>query len=202
MAKRSAMLALAATLSLGLPAHAQDRLPPLPSGQMSAEQAAAAQQFLDTRKVPVFGPFVPLLRSPELMLRAKEMGDYLRYRSALPPRLSELAILLTARAWSQNVEWEIHHPEAIKAGLAASTIDAIASGRRPDRLAADEAAVYDVTTQLEQSKKVDDATYARAVALLGARGVVDLVGINGYYTLLAMILNTAQTPAKDAATFR
>ena len=152
-----------------------------------------AQQFLETRKTPVFGPFIPLLRSPDLMLRAKEMGDYLRYNSVLPPRLSELAILITAHTWSQNVEWEIHQPIALKAGVPAAVVDAIAAGRRPETMSPEEAAVYDVSTQLERTKALDDKTYARALSLLGDRGVVDLVGINGYYTFLAMVLNAART---------
>jgi len=193
MSGRRVALAFALALAGVACARAQDRMPPISPDQMTPEQAAAAKQFLETRKTPVFGPFVPLLRSPELMIRAKEMGDYLRYRSALPPRLSELAILLTARAWSQNVEWEIHQPEALKAGVSAATIAAIAARRRPAGLQPDEAATYDVITQLDRTKTVDDKTYARASKLLGEKGVVDLVGINGYYTLLAMTLNVART---------
>ena len=196
-------LALMATVSLlgaGLQANAQARLPLPAPGQMTPQQAAAARQFLETRKSPVFGPFIPLLRSPDLMLRAKEMGDYLRYNSVLPPRLSELAILIVARSWSQNVEWEIHQPIALKAGVSAATVEAIAAGRRPDAMTREEEAVYDVLTEVERTKTLGDKTYARALALFGDRGVVDLIGIEGYYTFLAMVLNVARTETTGGPT--
>ena len=193
MRRLGALLAIALPLGLSLQAHAEARLPlPAPS-HMTPQQTAAAQAFLETRKTPVFGPFIPLLRSPDLMLRAKEMGDYLRYNSALPPRLSELAILIVARSWSQNVEWEIHQPIALKAGVLASTVEAIAAGRRPATMTREEEAVYDVVTEVERTKTLGNKTYARAVALFGDRGVIDLIGIEGYYTFLAMVLNVART---------
>ena len=173
---------------------AQDRLPPIPAGEMTSAQKEAAAQFEVIRGREVFGPFVPLLRSPELMLRAASMGDYLRYKSALPPRLSEFVILMTARQWSQHYEWSIHHPEAIKAGLKPETAEALAQGRRPDGMADDEAIVYEFCRELHDNKSVSDRTYARAVAILGEQATVDMIGVSGYYTLLAMVLNTARTP--------
>src|SRR5579859_5388227 len=102
-----------------------DRMPEIPADKMTPEQKKAADDFLAERKVPIFGPFVPLLRSPEVMLRAKAMGDYLRYKSVLPPQLNEFAILITARHWTQGYEWAVHEPIAVKAGLKAEITQAM-----------------------------------------------------------------------------
>jgi 4-carboxymuconolactone decarboxylase len=170
-----------------------DRLPPLPFEQLSAAQQVAAQAVIDGPRGALYGPFVPLIRSPELMEAAQRMGEYLRYRSALGTRLSELAILVTARQWDQPVEWAIHAPIALDCGIAAAVVDAIAARRRPPDMSGEEALVHDFSLQLQQKKQVGDATYAAALACFGERGVVDLMGINGYYTFLAMVMNGART---------
>jgi 4-carboxymuconolactone decarboxylase len=170
-------------------------MPEIPPAQLTDAQKQAAGEFQTLRKTPVFGPFVPLLRSPELMLAANRMGLYLRYNSVLPLRISEFAILLVARHWSQPVEWQIHHPIALKAGVAPGTAAAIADGRRPDAMNEDEAVVWDFTTELQSNKSVSDRTYSRALETFGEQGVVDLTGICGYYALLAMIMNVARTAA-------
>ena len=110
---------------------AQQRLPTIPPDQYTVEQKKAADEFLATRKVPVFGPFEPMMHSPEVMNMARAMGDYLRYHSAIGNTLSELVILITAREWSQDYEWYVHYPIALKAGIAKDIADAIADGRRP-----------------------------------------------------------------------
>ncbi|MGK5077934.1 carboxymuconolactone decarboxylase family protein [Janthinobacterium sp. HLX7-2] len=170
-----------------------DRLPPLPLDQLDPQQRVAAQAIIDGPRGALYGPFVPLIRSPELMETAQRMGEYLRYRSAIGTRLSELAILVTARQWDQQVEWAIHAPLAVQNGIAQAAVDAIAARRVPDALKEDEQAVHDFCIELQQSKRVSDATYASALALFGEHGVVDLMGINGYYTFLAMLMNGAQT---------
>lgn len=177
---------------------AGDRLPAIPAAQMTPAQQQAVADFKTARGVAVTGPFHPLLRSPELMTRTRAIGDYLRYKSALPPRLSEFVILMTARAWTQQYEWNAHYPIAIKAGLRPEVAQAVAEGRRPVAMAADEAALYDFCQELHRDKSVSDATYARAVSAFGEQAVVDAVGISGYYTMLAMVLNTARTPAGDS----
>ena len=186
-----------------MPGFELDRLPPLPADQLDARQRAAAQAIIDGPRGALYGPFVPLIRSPELMDAAQRMGEYLRYRSAIGTRLSELAILVTARQWDQQVEWAIHAPLAAQNGIAQAAIDAIAERRAPDSLLDDERAVHDFCIELQQHKRVSDATYARALALFGEHGVVDLMGINGYYTFLAMVMNGAQTAVppleRDAA---
>jgi len=171
-----------------------DRMPPIPADKMTPEQKKAAEEFLAERKIPVFGPFVPLLRSPEVMQRARAMGDYLRYRTVLPPKLNEFAILITARQWTQQYEWDVHHPIAIKAGLDAEIAKAVAEGRRPKAMPEEEEIIYEFCIELHRNQSVCDATYARAVARFGEQGVIDLVGVNGYYTFLAMALNVARTP--------
>jgi 4-carboxymuconolactone decarboxylase len=188
------VMATAATLAAPRPAPAQDRMPPIPADKMTDAQRAAVAAFKAARSAEISGPFVPLLRSPEVMTRARAMGDYLRYKSALPPRLSEFVILLTARRWTQQYEWNAHRPLALQGGLGADVVTAIAEGRRPDRLADDEDAVYTLWDELQKNQSVSDATYGRAVAKLGEQGVIDALGITGYYTMLAMVMNTTRTP--------
>jgi len=180
-------------------AAAQTRLPTIPPAQYTPEQKQAAADFEAARKTPVFGPFEPLMYSPQVMTQARAMGDYLRYKSAIGTTLSELAILVTAREWTQDYEWYVHQPIAVKAGIRAAITDAIADGRRPIGMSDDEEIVYDFSTELHHNKRVSDATFARAEKRFGKQGVVDLTGINAYYTLLAMQLNTAgYEPPKDA----
>jgi 4-carboxymuconolactone decarboxylase len=171
-----------------------DRMPPLREDELGAAQRAAAAELAAGPRGAVVGPFIAALRSPELMTRLQRLGEYLRYRNALGPRLTELAILVTARAWSQPFEWAMHVGEAEARGIARATIAAIARGRRPARMAADEAIVHDFVRDLHEKQAVGDATYARAVAAFGEAAVVDLTAVAGYYTTLAMILNVARTP--------
>jgi 4-carboxymuconolactone decarboxylase len=178
-----------------------DRLGPIPPEQMTPVQRAAAQAIIDGPRGAVYGPFVPLLRSPELMENAQRMGEYLRYRSAIGVRLSELVILVTAREWDQQVEWAIHAPIAQQVGITADVIQAIAGRARPKAMLADEEVVYDFCMELQRDKRVSDRVYKDALALFGEQGVVDLMGLNGYYTFLAMVMNAAQTgvPPSSAA---
>jgi 4-carboxymuconolactone decarboxylase len=170
-----------------------DRMPEIPPEKMTAEQKKAADEFFAERKVPIFGPFVPLFRSPEVMQRARAMGDYLRYKSVLPAALNEFTILITARRWSQSYEWAVHQPIAVKAGLKPEITQALAEGRRPQGMSPDEEIIYEFSTELHENQSVSDATYARALSRFGEQGVIDLLGVNGYYTFLAMVLNTART---------
>lgn len=179
---------------LPLAAYAQERLPAIPADRLTDAQKQAVADFKTARGADVSGPFIPLLRSPEVMTRARAMGDYLRYKSTLPPRLSEFVILLTAREWAQSYEWYAHYPLAIKGGLKPDIAKAVAEGRRPEGMAADETVLYEFCTELHRNRSVSDATYARAVATFGEQGVIDAVGISGYYTLIAMTLNVARVP--------
>ena len=191
--------ALAAlVVPLGAPM-AQVRMPEVPADKLTEAQKKAAEEFQRIRGVPVFGPFVPLLRSPELMLAARNMGDYLRYKSSLPLRINEFVILITAREWTQQLEWAIHHPIALKAGLDPAIAQAVAEGRRPDNMPEEEALAWEFSMELHHNKSVSDATYAKVVAKFGEQGAVDMAGVNGYYTFLAMAMNMARTPPPNGA---
>jgi 4-carboxymuconolactone decarboxylase len=198
MFRRTTVL-LASTLFLAAPAGAQSRLPDVPPAQYDADQKKAAEDFQAARKVPLSGPFQTMMYSPEVMSRARAMGDYLRFHSAIGNTLSELVILITARAWSQGYEWSAHQPIALKAGISADIVDAIADGRRPAAMSADEEIVYDFTMELQHNKSVSDATYARTEKRFGRKGAVDIAGISGYYTFLALQLNMARQPVAAGA---
>jgi 4-carboxymuconolactone decarboxylase len=172
-----------------------DRLPPIPPEAWTDAQRELAEAIINGPRGALLPPFVPLLRSPELMDHAQRMGEYLRYRSAIGLRLSELAILIVARQWSQQVEWAIHAPIALREGLAPELVEAIAESRRPSTMRADEALVHDFCIELHRDRAVSEPTWNASVQAFGEQGAVDLIGINGYYSLLAMVMNAARTPA-------
>jgi 4-carboxymuconolactone decarboxylase len=173
------------------------RMPMIPDAQMTEAQKAVVKEIVSGPRGHLVGPFIPLLRSPDFMNRLQKTGEYLRFNSALEPRRSEMVILMTARVWSQVFEWHHHRIIAEKTGLAAEIIDAIAEGRRPAKMAADEAAIYDFIDELSRNRSVSDPTYARAKEHFGERGVIDMIGIHGYYSLLAMILNVSRAPLPE-----
>lgn len=195
---RAALIA-AVTFAVTMPAMAQDRMPPVPAEQQTPEQRKAAEAFRASRKQDVFGPFVPLHRSPEVMLRAMTLGEYLRYRTVFPPKLNELIILITARHFTQQYEWYVHYPIALKEGVSREIADAIADGRRPAGMSPDEELIYDFCTELLDNQSVSDPTYARSIARWGEQGTIEMVGVVGYYTFQSMVLNTARTPAPSGA---
>jgi 4-carboxymuconolactone decarboxylase len=172
---------------------ADDRMPPIAAEKMTPEQRQAAEEFAAGRGHAVSGPFAVMLRSPEVMLRAKAMGDYLRFRNVLPKRVSEMVILITAREWTQQYEWAYHYGIALQEGLAKPIVEAIAEGRRPEAMREDEAAAYDFSIELHKRRSVSDATYARALGLFGEQGIIDLIGVSGYYSFLAMMMNVARS---------
>jgi 4-carboxymuconolactone decarboxylase len=190
------LLVLVVTLGLaaGPPASAQDRLPPVPADKLTPAQKKTVDEYKKARGGEPAGPWAVLTRSPELMSRTLMLSDYLRFNSKLPPRLSEFVILMTAREWGQNYEWNAHHSLAIKGGLNPEIAKAVGEGRRPAQMAEDEASLYDLIQELLRNRTVSDATYARAVSTFGEQAVVDAVSISGYYTMIAMLLNTARTP--------
>lgn len=181
------------------PAHAQTQTPrfkPLTESSMNEAQLKAARDLASGQRgrINMDGPNALLLRSPELMSRTQRVGEYLRYNSAIPPRLSEFAILVTARQWTAQVEWLTHYPIALKAGIDAAVADDLAQGRHPAGMKEDEAIVYQFLKELHETKTVSDATAKSALDKFGENGVIDLVGLTGYYTLLAMVLNVARMP--------
>jgi len=150
------------------------------------------------------GPFNAWLRSPELADRLQKVGEYVRFNTSLEKRLNEMAILMTAQAWSAQYEWYAHAPLAVKAGLDPAIVTALGAGRKPDNMKDDEAIVWEFTTQLRRDHSVDDATYGRALEKFGEKGIVDLIAVNGYYDVVSMTLNVAhvKAPADDEIPFK
>lgn len=170
------------------------RMPPLAREAMNDAQRAAADELIAGPRKGVKGPFIALLRSPELMARLQKVGEYLRFGSAIPARLNEFATLVVAREWTQQFEWFVHVPLALKEGVSPATIDALREGRRPPSMAADEALVYDFIVELTTRRGACDATYQACVERFGEQGVIDLVSLVGYFTLISMALNVARIP--------
>ena len=195
---RLALFAVLLSLAPSSSAEAQTRLPPIPKDKFTEAQKKAAAEF-EAARGTLGGPWAVMLRSPEMINRARGLSDYLRFKSSLPARLSEFVILITAREWTQQYEWNAHHTLAMKGGLNPDIAKAVAEGRRPEKMADDEAALYDFCIELHRNRSVSDATYARAVAKFGEQGVVDAIGLSGWYTLVAMVLNTARTPLPEGA---
>jgi 4-carboxymuconolactone decarboxylase len=170
------------------------RFPELTRDQMTDEQKKAYDGIVSGPRGGARGPFNVLLRSPQLADTVQRVGAHLRFNSSLPARLNELAIIINARFWGSKYEWHAHRALAIKAGLPDPLADAVAQGTRPAGMKPDEEVVYDFCTTLHQKHFVDDALFERAKATLGEQGVVDLIGVSGYYTLVSMVLNVAEIP--------
>jgi 4-carboxymuconolactone decarboxylase len=171
-----------------------DRMPPLKLEEMDAAQKTAAEALIAGPRKAVKGPFIALLRSPLLMDRLQRVGEYIRFDSSLPPRISEFTMCVVSRVCTQQFEWFTHVPLAMKEGTSAETIEALRCGRRPNDMHADEALVYDFTQELMAHHGVCDATYAAAVERFGERGVIDLTGLIGYFITVSLVLNVAHTP--------
>jgi 4-carboxymuconolactone decarboxylase len=142
------------------------------------------------------GPFNAYARSPGLGLRLLEISDYVRFNSSLPPRLSEFAIMIGARHWSVPYEWRAHYPLAIKGGLDRQILVDLGAGKRPQNMKEDETALYDFVTEMYRDKNISDATFKAMLAAFGERGVMDLIGIIGYYDIASMALIVQKAPAK------
>ena len=188
---------LSASLALAVIAPAQERLPMIPDDKLTDAQKKAVAG-MQGGSFGVGGPFIALLREPKLAEQAVAMATYFRNEGVLGTKLTEFVILLAARDWTQQFEWTAHYSRALKSGLKRETVDAIAEGRRPAGMAEDEEIVYDFWTELNRNKSVSDATYARAVKKFGEAGVVSITALNGYYMMLAMVLNVARTPILPA----
>lgn len=172
------------------------RFKPLAEKDMSEAQRAAVKELESgpRGRLNPHGPNALLLRSPDLMARTQKVGEYLRYQCSLPPRLREFAIIVTARQWRAQVEWLEHSPLALKEGIDPSAVDDLLHARPPHAMKDDEAAVYQFVTELHRTHGVSDATFAAVAERFGERGVIDLLGLTGYYTMLAMVLNVGQEP--------
>ena len=189
------VVALAAAATAG----AQDRMPPLATGELTEQQTQALADFVAARGEPT-GPWIALLRSPELMKRTRGVSDYLRFESVVPGWLREFVILMTARQWGQNYEWNAHYAIAMDEGLSPDIARAIAEGRRPDGMVAEEEILYELCMELQRNHSVSDGTYERAVERFGEQGVVEVVSLMGYYMMISLILNTSRAPLPEGAT--
>ena len=195
---RAALLAPA--FFIGTHAMAQDRMPPIPVDKMTDVQKKVVAEYKDIRKAePAGPPWSVLLRVPDLVVPSLQLRLHNLNNSALSRKLTEFAILIAARNWTNNYEWNAHQPLAATEGLSPAIIAAVADGRRPESMAEDEALLYDFCTELLNSKSVSDATYARAVAKFGEAGVIEAASLEGYYTFLSMVMNTARSPIPAGA---
>ncbi len=158
---------------------------------------AALKNSAASRPGPLGGPFNVWLRSPGIGNLVQQLGAEIRFRSSLPSRLNELAILVTARHWTSQYEWFAHHRLALEGGLDPAIAQDIAQGRRPAKMGDDETIVYDFSRELHETQGVSDATYQAALDRFGERGIVDLISVNGFYTLVSMCLNVDRTPLPE-----
>ncbi len=178
----------------------QTRFAPLSETDMTAEQKQVAHTIASGPRGSLRGPFHALLRSPELADRVRHLGDFVRFESSFPAPLRELAILLVAKFWSADYEWNAHRKHALAAGLDPAIPAAIEAGRRPEKLSPDEALVYDLVSQLLVDKDIADATYEAAKTRFGERTIVELIGTAGYYGFVSLVLNAARTPVPEGGT--
>ena len=177
----------------------------IPAEQLTAEQRAVVDAIRSGPRAqlkssaasapgPIGGPFNVLLRSPGIGMIVQRLGEEIRFRSSIPARLNEMAILITARHYTSQYEWYAHYRLAMDKGLDPAIAQAIAEGRRPDNMEPDETAVYDFSSELHAQHGVCDATYKAAFERFGERGVVDLIAVNGFYSLVSFMLNVDRTP--------
>ena len=175
------------------------RIPLFPIDNMSADQKRVYDSVVSGPRKMVVGPLRAALHRPELAERWSALGEILRFRTSLPPRLSELAILVTARYWTSQLAWQQHAPAALKGGLAQAIVDAIREGNRPVFAKDDEEAVFEFAFELHSNRTVKETTYQRTLALVGVQGVVELTALIGYYTMVAMTLIAHEVPLPEGA---
>ncbi|WP_338665253.1 carboxymuconolactone decarboxylase family protein [Pararoseomonas sp. SCSIO 73927] len=169
-----------------------------PEAERTPEEREVCQEAVSGIRGRVPAPMIAWLRNPELARRGQRLGELLRYQTTLEPRLSELAILIVGRHWTAHYEWTVHKREGLKAGMDPEVVAAIAERRVPVLRDERERAIYDVSTALMATRRVPDDLYRRGVEVLGERGIVELVALLGYYTLVAMTLNVFEIGLPDA----
>ena len=189
----------ATPLPQGYARNGGERLPMPADSAMTPAQRDAAQALINGPRKGVYGPFLPLLRSPALLDRMAKVGEYLRFESALDARIRELVTCAVARHVSNQFEWTMHAPLALKAGVAQASIEALRLGARPKDLPADEEAALDFTRELLQTHGTSDPTYAAALRAFGEQGVVELASLVGYFVMVSWLMNVARTPAQASA---
>jgi 4-carboxymuconolactone decarboxylase len=173
------------------------RFKPLSPETMTPEQKEVANRIMAGPRKGMRGPFSALLRSPELADSAQKLGEYVRFKTSIPPRLNELAILLTARHWTAQYEWYAHRRLAMQAGLSPDIAAAVAEGKRPPAMGPEETIVYNFCHELIETGQASDASFKAVVDKYGERGAIDLIGVIGYYSLVAMVLNVDRVPIPE-----
>jgi 4-carboxymuconolactone decarboxylase len=166
---------------------------------MNAAQREVAAEITAGPRGEVRGPFIALIHNPELARRLQKLGEHLRWGGKLPPALKELAVLVTARRWTCQHEWVMHSKLALEAGLAAGVVQAIRDGKDPQGLSEEEKAVYSFCREVHATGRAGDAAFAAIEKRFGLDGALELIALNGYYTLMAMVLNTAGLPLPGGA---
>src|ERR1700744_2309928 len=185
---------IAATMFAQPATSKEPRFPQLTMDQLSAAQKPLGEEIMKISSVGIGGPYNPLMRSPVLGQRLFDLFHYLRWETSVPTKLNEFAIIIIGRQWRSQVEWFAHAPLAAKAGLSADIIAELKDGKRPSKMAEDEALVYDFVTELTTTQKVSDETYARAKKIFNDQQIVDLTAVSGNYVMVAMMLAMAEEP--------
>jgi 4-carboxymuconolactone decarboxylase len=170
------------------------RFPQLKPEEMSPAQREVAAEIAAGPRGEVRGPFIAWLHHPELARRLQALGEQLRWKAKLPPQLIELAVLVCARRWTCQHEWLMHEKLAREAGLDSAVLVSLSRNERPGKLSADQAAVYDFCRDLHASGRASDAAFAAVKQRFGLEGALELIALSGYYSLMAMVLNTAGLP--------
>jgi 4-carboxymuconolactone decarboxylase len=179
----------------------ETRFPPLTPEEMTDEQRAVVEAIqAGPRGAGLRGPFNALLRSPVLCDLVQRVGAYVRFGTSLPAPLNELAICMAGRKWGAQYEFYAHRRLGIDAGLNPAILDAVAVGQRPTDMSDDEIIVYEFVTDLLSTGQVSDARYGAAMGRFGERGIMDMVGAVGYYSLVSMVLNVARVPLPEGET--
>jgi 4-carboxymuconolactone decarboxylase len=176
-----------------------NRFKPLAYTELTSEQRAFADKEIAGGRKPETGPFNIYLRSPEMAELSRPLGDYLRFKAPMPRKFKEIAIMLTSRYWGGQYVWYSHRQQALDAGLSPAFITAMAAGERPANMSTDEATMYDFCTQLLSTRQVSDTNFKAAKALIGERGIVEIVGLMGQYTGLTMLFVVDRYPVPAGA---
>lgn len=166
---------------------------------MNAEQRAVADKLLSGPRKGMKGPFSALLRHPDLCDKVQELGAVVRFKNAIPSTLKEMAIIMTGRHWTASYEFQAHRRMALEAGLSQAICDAIAEGKRPAGMSADETTVYEFVDELLKTGSVSDASFDKVKAKWGEKGVVDLSATVGYYCIASFVLNVSRHPLPEGA---
>ena len=173
---------------------AQPRFPKLTPEQMTPAQREVAAEIAAGPRGEVRGPFIALLHNPELASRVQKLGEHLRWEGKLPDALKELAVLVTARRWTCQHEWVMHSKLALEGGLAPQIVEAIKQGKEPTGMSDEEKAIYTFCREVHATGRAGEAAFSAIEKRFGLDGALELVALNGYYTLMAMVLNTAGLP--------